>query len=526
VLRKTPAGTGGRAARGARGLNCDGLRAAGGGYGAGRIGTLADMTKTADNERAIPMPSPTEVERAIRLSYVQMMCGAVFFASTGGMFLVGFAMRLGADDVLLGLINTVPQFFVVFQFVAAALVERGWSRRRLTIAAALVMPLCWLLIAAIPFFQEELGHAGRFAVLMGVMAMAMVANQFAANARGSWLGELIPAARRGRFFGYGAMFGGIVGAIFAIAEGGFLDCVKSGGLLAFTALFFFGSVFGLAGAALNIPQPDCPLPGGGGARPRFLRQLADVTRNRPLVTLAIVHAVLAMGNVAAPFGPAYLLRDVHVSFVGLGIVNLVFVAAWLLSSPFWGRFVDRFGARPILTLGLAMMAPTGLVWLGIPPGEPVLAYCLLPWTNLICGVGAAAMNVAINTMVYKASKPEGRSVQFAAYGVFIGVVSAPMPLAGGLLVSTLQAAGYAVDLRITFYLWIALVGLAAVLSRGLREPHAVTARSLVLGYFPGRLAAQLGANVAAAIGWPALADKFQPGPPPGDDDPPKPGETA
>ena len=34
----------------------------------------------------IAMPGPAHVERAIKLSYAQMMLGAVFAASTGGMF--------------------------------------------------------------------------------------------------------------------------------------------------------------------------------------------------------------------------------------------------------------------------------------------------------------------------------------------------------------------------------------------------------------------------------------------------------
>ena len=457
------------------------------------------MTELARSASPIPPPSAKQVERAIRLTYAQMMLGAVFAASTGGMFLIGFAMRLGADNVLLGLLATVPQFFVVFQFLAAFLVERQWSRKRLTVVFALMTPVCWFLIAAIPFFEPVLGLPARFAVLIGVIILVTVAGQFAGNARGSWLGELIPAARRGRFFGYCSMFAGIVGAAFAVAEGGFLDLVESRGLFAFTALFLFGSLFGLMAAALNLPQPDCPLPGAGAPRP-FARLLRETLGNRALVTLAIVHAVLALGNVAAPFNAAYLLRDVGLSFFGLGLLNSVFVAAMLLTSPLWGRLVDRFGCRPVLTLGLSVMAPCGLVWLAIPPKAATMAYWLLPWTNFLCGAGAAAMNVAITTMMYKVSRPEGRSVQFATYIVFISVVSAPMPLVGGWLVTTLEHAGYAVDLRLTFYLWVAFVLTAAVLSRLLREADSLRTRTLVFQYFPARLAALLGLGAPVPFG--------------------------
>jgi len=441
------------------------------------------------------MPAAAQVERAIRFSYAQMMFNAVFAASTGGMFLIGFAIQLGADNVLLGLMITLPQFFVVFQFLAAWLIERGISRRRLTIAFAFVTPLCWLLIATLPLLGANWGRGARFGMLIGVMTLVTLAAQFAANARASWVGELIPAERRGRFFGYCTMFAGIVGALFAIGEGRFLDAIRARGLTAFTALFFFGSLFGLLTAALNVPQPDCPLPNSG--QPISPRQvLRDMVRNRPFITLALVHAVIAFGGIAGPFNPAYCLRDVGVSFFGLGLLNAVGVTASLLMGPVWGKLVDRFGCRPILILGLLIMAPCSAVWLAIPPGHPQRAYWLLPWTNFIAGSGGAALGVAISTMMYKLSKPEGRSIQFAAYSTFVGVLSAPMPLLGGWLVSKLTAAGYAIDLRLTFLAWSVFMFAAAGIALRLHEPGSITVPAFVFNYFPARLAGIFGINLA------------------------------
>ena len=431
----------------------------------------------------IPMPSPAQVDRAIRLSYVQMMLGAVFAASTGGMFLIGFAMKLGADNVLLGLISTIPALFVVFQFLAAWLVERGISRKRLTVGFSLMVPTAWLLIAAIPFFGASLSTAARFAILIGVISLVTVANQFAGNARGSWIGELVPQERRGRFFGYCAMFGGIVGAIFAIGEGRFLDFVQSHGLFAFTALFFFGALFGLAGAALHVPQPDCPLP-GGGVRTPFVGHLRQAFHNKPLISLALVHAVIAMGGIAGPFNPAYSIRDVGMSYFGLGLLNSIAIAAALAAAPLWGKLVDRFGCRPCLKLACLCMAPMGFVWIFIPPGDPMRAYWLLPWTNAIAGAFGAGIGVAISTLLYKNTPAEGRSVQFAAYGTFVTLVAAPMPVLGGWLVDHLQRAHYAVDLRITFYCWNGLMFTAGLLASRLKEPGSVRTRHLVFRHFP------------------------------------------
>jgi MFS family permease len=426
------------------------------------------------------------------------MLNSIFFASTGGMFLVGFAMELGADNVLLGLISTVPQFFVAFQFAAAYLIEKGISRKKMTVVFSALIPACWLLIGAIPLFGPALGVMGRVSVLISVIALATLSGQFAGNARGSWIGDLIPADRRGRFFGYASMFGGLVGMVFAVGEGKFIDVVRTRGLFAFAALFFFGAIFGLVSAGLNLPQPDCPLPAAG--RRSFGRHFAQTFRNRPFVMLALAHAVFAMGNIAAPFGPAYLIRDAGLSYFTLGLFGAVWMVAFLIASPRWGHLADRFGCRPVLVLGLTLLAPCGLVWLFIPPGAAQMAMILLPLANCLSGAAFGAFNVAINTLIYKLSHAEGRSVQLAAYGTFVGMVAAPMPLLGGWLVSALERAGYHVDLRLTFYAWTAFVALAAVLAHRLKEADSMPTRVLALKYLPARLWQVLGMGVPTVLG--------------------------
>ena len=176
------------------------------------------------------------------------------------------------------------------------------------------------------------------------------------------------------------------------------------------------------------------------------------------------------------------------SYFGLGLLNAVSTAALLIASPFWGRLADRFGCRPILVIGLCILAPCSSVWLFVPPMAAHMAYTLLPFSNFVGGVGNAAFSVAITTMIYKLSQPEGRSVQLATYSVFVTLIAMPMPLVGGWLVSHLEAAGYAVDLRITFWIWSLFMVAAAALAWRLKEPQSMPVRALVFGYLPDLVA--------------------------------------
>lgn len=434
-----------------------------------------------------PPPHPADIDRAIRLTYTQMMLNAVFAASTGGMFLIGFALELGASDLLLGMLSSIPLFFVLFQLPAAWLIERGARPKRMTVWFSFISPLCWLLIAAIPFGAAQLAPSGRLAVLIGVLTLVTLSAQFSGNARAVWLGDLIPAERRGKFFGACAVFSGVVGALFAVLEGRFLDFIRTHGLMAFTALFLFGALFGLLSAGLNLPQVAGPR-AAPAVKPGLRTLFQTAVQNRPFLVLAAVHAVMALGTISSPFTNAYCLRDLQMSFFGVGCLNAISTVAALACAPLWGKAVDHYGGRPVLHFSLWVLAPCGLIWLGIPPGRPDLAYRLLPWTNLIAGFAVSALNVALVTLMYKMTPSQGRSFQFALYNILVTLVAAPMPLLGGWLVSRLQAGGWNVDLRLTFYLWTLFTFLAALCARRIREPDSASTQRIVFEYLPGRLA--------------------------------------
>jgi len=214
---------------------------------------------------------------------------------------------------------------------------------------------------------------------------------------------------------------------------------------------------------------------------------------------------VALGAIAGPFNAAYCLRDVGLSYFQLGLLNAAGTVAALLGAPFWGKMADRYGCRPIMILGLAVMAPCGLIWLAVPPGAAHRALWLLPWTNFIAGFAGSGFWVALGTMIYKITRPEGRAVQFALYGIFVTLVSAPMPLLGGWLVSALAQAGWRVDLRLTFYLWMLFTVAAALLARRLHEPGAVSTRTLAFECVPDHMNGWLGDRLPFLFGGPASA---------------------
>lgn len=413
--------------------------------------------------------SPRSSECAMQFSYAQAILSAIYGSTTGGMFVIGYALKLGATNAQIGLLSTVPMFCVVVQLLASRLVEHGISRRRLAIATSTLSVAGWSLVAMLPAYTIGASCHTRIVALLGVLVIITLFGQVASNARASWVADIIPPRVRGNFFGRMTMYAGIVGAAFAVIGGAFLDHVKHAGLSAFTWVFLFGMACGLLSTLLFVPQVDVPAT-RTRATERFARMVRATFRNRALMVVMLYAVVWSLQNIAAPFYPTYLLRDLRMSYLGFSLVSVVGTILVLVSSPFWGRVVDRYGCRPVLIACTLAVAPLPLVWTVLNTAHRV--YIAIPITNLIGGLATGGISVALTTLIYKVIPDSGRSVQLAVYSIGVLLLAAPMPTIGGHLPDWLRSMGIGADLRSTFYASIPFALAAALVARHITEPDA------------------------------------------------------
>lgn len=431
-------------------------------------------------EHAVPLHV---VKRAVRLSYAQAVLSAIYIALTGGMFIIGYALKLGATDAQIGLMGTIPMLAVAAQLASSILVERGVSRRSLTILGASVSVSGWFFIILLPYVTTHTTEEFRINTLVGLITLLTFFGHVATNARASWVGDLIPARTRGTFFGKMMMYGGIIGAILGLAAGKFLDSAKDMGIHGFSWLFFCGIIIGMINTMLFILQADVPLTKHeSGSNP--FKLMRGTFSNRSLMIVILFTLLWSMQAIAAPFVPTYLLRDLKMPFFGLALVNAMVAVTVVATGPFWGRVVDRYGCRPIIIACSSALVPVPLVWIWITNTQ--MAYALLCPIHLLGGFAVGGISVALVTLMYKVTPDTGRSMQLAVYSVIVTVCVAPMPMIGGHLPNWLKSLGIDADLRSTFYACMLFTAAAAIVARKIKEPDARRTRELVKR-LPGHL---------------------------------------
>ncbi|MHB9037786.1 MAG: MFS transporter [Armatimonadota bacterium] len=432
--------------------------------------------KDQDEHQHHPALSLRLINKAIRISYFQTILASICLMLGSGMFVIGYALKLGANNAEIGLMTSIPMYCVVFQLFASMLTERGVNRRRLVTLMVAINALGFVALAAIPSLFGDGSPKIRVGAMIGLLTVMTIFGHIANNARSSWLADLVPPRRLGEFFGRNVMYANVVATVFAICGGSFLDHAKRSGIGGFVWLFVVGSVIALTNSLLHLPQADVPHRKHESSHSMLL-MARNTLSNKPLMVVTGYAAVWSMQLIAAPFVATYMLRDLHVSYTGLGVVTAVATLVVMLSSSFWGRMVDRYGSRPILIACSAAIVPIPLMWIWVTTAKMV--YFVICPANILVGFAAGGIQVALSTLVFKVTPAAGRSVQLAIYTILLTLVAAPMPTIGGHLPDWIRSMGIQTDLRCTFWATQIFTFAATLIACRIHEPASRSTGELV-----------------------------------------------
>jgi hypothetical protein len=138
-----------------------------------------------------------EVQSGLRAIITDGMASTSMVTLTGGAFLVAFALKLGASNLVIGLLAAIPPLAQLIQIPSIYLVERIRNRRVISMAASAGGRSFWLLIALIPFlFPTEASLTFLLPAILVNSAFTAVSN----CSWNSWMRDLVPQDRLGAFF--------------------------------------------------------------------------------------------------------------------------------------------------------------------------------------------------------------------------------------------------------------------------------------------------------------------------------------
>jgi MFS family permease len=337
--------------------------------------------------------------------------GAAFsvMVGVGETYLVPFALALGIAAGQASLLATLPILAgSLLQLVAPLGVRRLGSYRRWVVGCAALQALCFA-----PLVVAALRGAAAPAMLFAVGAAYWGFGMATGPAWNAWVGTIVPARVRARFFARRARLAQLALLIGIVAGGYGLELGKQQGQLfaAFAGLFVAAGLARLVSSRFLSAMSETP-----GLASRLeaihvrgvLRQLRGNDAGRIVAWLLAMQVVV---NIAAPFFAPYMLGPLGLSYDGFMLLTATSFVSRVAVLPLLGRLAERGRSARLLRLGALGIVPLPALWLVSDD------FTYLLTLQAFAGCAWAAVELATLLVFFDALEQETRTSVLALYNV-------------------------------------------------------------------------------------------------------------
>lgn len=358
------------------------------------------------------------------------VCSRLMDSLTGGTFLAGLGLHVGASNAVLGLLAALPFVAQIVQLPTVAILLRVRDRRRLVVWAAGASRVLLLTIAVLLLAVPAWLTPSALIVLMGGAALLTVVATAAWN---WWMRDLLPPDELGSFFGQRMRGSTLASLAVLLGAGVALDVFASNDRAAagYGVLFALGGIAGLAGVVALRLTPHVDPPPSPAARESLSRVPLAVRSSPPglLAALALTGAAITF---AFPFAAVFLLRSLGYSYVTVTIMAVTSQVAYMAGLRGWAHLSDRYGDRALLGVSMSILGLCLVGWAlaGWPNGPALLAWLVA--LHFLTGYGMGGVELATTNLMLRSAPANNVAAHLAAVSLFRAAAAGVAVLLAGV----------------------------------------------------------------------------------------------
>lgn len=389
-----------------------------------------------------PKPTISDQDIALGLHWFTFegMAALGFFSITTSGFLAAFALALGANNFQIGILAALPFLMQILQLPSIWLVEKFRKRKAIALMTWLPAQLLWFPMALIPVFMKTPSGMA-ISLLLVMMATRGLLAAVSNCSWNGWIRDLIPQKMLGQVFSRRLLLSTVAAVIFSLGAAFFVDMWQErvtgqSPILGYTYVLVFGALFvGMASPVFMALMPEPLMQPVMGPQPSIWGRLSAPIRDRNFRQL--IQFLLFWGfasNLAIPFFAVYMLKRLGLPLSWVIAFSILSQLFNMLFFRVWGRFVDRFGSKAVLSLcaSLYLLVIFGWIFTTMPE-RYVLTLPLLVILHVFAGIANAGVTLTVATIGLKLS-PRGEATSYLAGASLATNIGAGLgPLFGGSL---------------------------------------------------------------------------------------------
>ena len=375
-----------------------------------------------------------KIQKDIKYINTDGVFAHMYATLTGGVFLTGFAIHLGMNELLIGMLASLPFIATWFQLPTSFFIWRYGRRKRIVFLSSLFSRLTWVAILAVALLPLP-GHVSKPQIILVLLFFVYTLASISQVSWLSWVSDLIPDSMRGSVFGTRNMLCSAAGMVTMLVFGKMLDRLNtfcfSGLPSGFTVTFMCAVAFGAIAIFFlsRISEPEVRTSQYENQSFRDVVVLVLLDKNfRKFLTYAFLWSFSV--HLAGPFLTLYFIRDLKLSYAFIAVLGTVSATFDLIGMRIWGVLSDRIKNKAVIQFSARFAVFIPLAWVMVRPGTYVLPIVL----HVFAGVFWAGINLCTTNLLLRISGQENRAVYLSIFSIVggLGAVLSPM-LAGAFL---------------------------------------------------------------------------------------------
>lgn len=355
----------------------------------------------------------------------QLIAGGLVGVFSGGNFLNGFLIYLGASDELVSYLSVIPSVCGIVLVFFGSLLQKNSHPKKMVILFNYVAKSFLLCIIFVPLLVPKTVAIPivYFMLVIGYAANAL--NNLMIN---NWFVKAIDCDVRGRYYSARQIVAVMLGLIFPLFAAMIVDSAADQ-YHAFLILYGIAIVIAIweVFTFKNIDDFEVdtikePL--------KIIDVFRIPLRNKKFMVFVVYMALFYLAlYTSAAYKTLYMIRYLNMSYTFINIMGMISsVLQMLIFYKFWGKINDKMGGSFVMAVCIWFYALDIFLWVF---ATPVIGYITLPLAHMVGAVQGAGFAVGNFSYKYQLIPEKGRSIYDAFYTSIIGVVLVIGPFLGG-----------------------------------------------------------------------------------------------
>lgn len=327
----------------------------------------------------------------------------------------------------IGVLTAMPFVANFLQIFAAPFIARWRPPKTVTVVAASIHLALWVVLGALlPLIPRENPVAAAYWLILWFFVSSCFA-AIAGVSWNSWIQEWVPARLRGKYFARRNAYLQFSTLTFLFAAGWALAHWNYA-IPAFQAVIGVACLIRIYSLYWQWISPTQPLPQAQAPTISFGAQVDVLSRSRSFLLFVLFGSVWSFAaNCFGPFYHVFMFEQLNFSAFDVGILSTLTALGGALALPAWGRLLDRFGNKPVMTFALIVWQLQNFLWCFITPDNRNLLYGM--W--VFGGLTSACFILGQFTLLLRLLPVEAKNLAIGFNLAVTSLVAAIAPIVGG-----------------------------------------------------------------------------------------------